>query len=76
MWVDKISGYKKSTLQTLEEKVFDIHNDRSFSTQGLCTRPNPSQDLRQFQNDLYIKQSVSFICCKSWKLVEHKAQQR
>lgn len=76
MWVDEISGYKKSTLQTLRENVFDVHNDRSFSTQGLCTRLYPSKDLRQFQNDLYIKQSLSFICRRSWKLVKHKAQQR
>lgn len=61
MWTDEFSRYKKSILPKLWRKCFDVDNDddRSFSTRGLCTRPNPSHGLRQFQNDLYITQRVS-----------------
>lgn len=49
---------KRAYRKHCEEEIFDVDNDddTSFSTRGLCTRPNPSQGLRQFQNDLYITQ--------------------
>ena len=56
-----VSEYKTNILQKLWRKPFDVDNDDddgSFSTGGLRTRPNPSQGLRQSQNNLYIKQRV------------------
>lgn len=52
------------TQHTFRGKFFDVDFDRSFSTQGLCTGPNPSRDRRQFWNDLYFKQGEPHPCKK------------
>lgn len=54
MSINEVSGWKKEQNNLLlQNKIFDADDDR---TRGLRKRPKPSQDLSQFQTNLYIKQ--------------------